>query len=221
MNKSLNKIELRRLTSAPEVRVEREEREDGTTATYVSGYAVVFEQYSKPFWDEWCEIVSRGAFANTDMSDVVMVVDHSREVGDVLARSKDGQGTLAITIDEQGVKFRFAVPDTTKGRDVLALIERGDISECSFAFWVRRDSWLYDVDFEGKQMDVRRIEEVAKLADLSIVVEYGVRVPDVCAKIQESVISTVEVMTGLTVKAVNVSVEGIKFKELAAEKKAD
>ncbi len=59
------------------------------------------------------------------------------------------------------------------------------------------------------------------VADLSIVVEYGVRVPDVCAKIQESVISTVEVMTGLTVKAVNVSVEGIKFKELAAEKKAD
>ncbi len=170
MNKSLNNIELRRLTSAPELRVEREEREDSTTATYVSGYAVVFEQYSKPFWDEWCEIVSRGAFANTDMSDVVMVVDHSREVGDVLARSKDGQGTLAITIDEQGVKFRFAVPDTTKGRDVLALIERGDISECSFAFWVKRDSWLYDVDFEDKKMDVRRIEEVAKLADLSIVV---------------------------------------------------
>ena len=36
----------------------------------------------------------------------------------------------------------------------------------------------------------------------------------------ESVISTVEVMTGLTVKAVNVTVEGIKFKE-TAEKNAD
>lgn len=61
------------------------------------------------------------------------------------------------------------------------------------------------------------------VADLAIVVDYGVRVPDVCAKIQESVISTVEVMTGLTVKAVNVSVEGIKFKEIAApaEKNAD
>ena len=58
------------------------------------------------------------------------------------------------------------------------------------------------------------------VADLAIVVDYGVRVPDVCAKIQESVISTVEVMTGLTVKAVNVTVEGIKFKE-TAEKNAD
>ena len=58
------------------------------------------------------------------------------------------------------------------------------------------------------------------VADISIVVDFGVRVPDVCAKIQESVISQVEVMTGLTVKAVNVAVEGIKIKEIA-EKNAD
>ena len=61
------------------------------------------------------------------------------------------------------------------------------------------------------------------VADLEIVVDFGVKVPDVCAKIQESVISTVEVMTGLTVKAVNISVEGIKIKEIAPadEKDAD
>lgn len=55
------------------------------------------------------------------------------------------------------------------------------------------------------------------VADLEIVVDYGVRVPDVCEKIQESVTSTVEVMTGLTVKAVNITVDGIKFKEIAAQ----
>ena len=62
------------------------------------------------------------------------------------------------------------------------------------------------------------------VADLDIVVDYGVKVPDVCAKIQESVTSTVEVMTGLTVKAVNITIDGIKFKENAAltsEKNAD
>ena len=62
------------------------------------------------------------------------------------------------------------------------------------------------------------------VADLDIVVDYGVKVPDVCAKIQESVTSTVEVMTGLTVKAVNITIEGIKFKEntaLTSEKNAD
>lgn len=167
---NLNNIELRRLNTRPELRMESEVREDGTTLCYVSGYAVVFEQYSAPFWDEIVEIISRTAFDNTDMSDVVMVVDHSRQVGDVLARSKNGEGSLEISIDDIGVKFRFAVPDTSVGRDVVALIERGDITECSFAFWVRKDSWSYDMMVEGKRYDVRRIEDVARLADLSIVV---------------------------------------------------
>ena len=170
MNNNLNNIELRRLTSSPEFRMEVELREDGTTQRYISGYAVVFEQYSRSFYDEWVEIVDRKAFANTDMSDVVMVVDHSQEVGDVLARSRNGVGTLDISVDEHGVKFRFAVPDTTVGRDIVELIERGDISECSFAFWVKADEWRYDVPFGDTTMDERRILEVARLADLSIVV---------------------------------------------------
>lgn len=168
---NLNNIELRRLSAAPaEFRVEKIEREDGGTDRYVSGYAVVFEQYSKPIWDEWVEIISRGAFTDTDMSDVVMVVDHARDVQSILARSRNGEGTLSISIDEHGVAFRFLVPDTTVGRDIVALIERGDISECSFAFWVKEDRWSYDMMVEGKTYDVRRIEQVAKLADLSIVV---------------------------------------------------
>lgn len=175
MNKSLNNIELRRLSVSPEYRVESATNEDGNVEHYISGYAVVFEQPSRPFWDEWYEVIARGAFDNTDMSDVVMVVDHSREVGDVLARYKNGTGSLDITVDEQGVKFRFEVPDTQRGRDVLALIERGDISECSFAFWVKRDEWRYDVEINDKVMKERRVTEVAKLADLSIVVtgQYG------------------------------------------------
>lgn len=169
-NKTLNNIELRRLNSAPEFRMEREQREDGSTQHVISGYAVVFEQYSRSFYDEWVEIIDRNAFANTDMSDVVMVVDHSNEVSDVLARSRNGVGTLNISVDEKGVMFRFAVPDTTVGRDIVQLIERGDISECSFAFWTKADEWRYGVAFGDKIMDERRIMEVARLADLSIVV---------------------------------------------------
>lgn len=170
MNKTLNNVELRRINGAPELRMEVVEREDGSSQKYISGYAVVFDQYSRSFYDEWIEIIDRNAFASTDMSDVVMVVDHSQEVGDVLARSRNGVGTLEIAVDERGVKFRFPVPDTTVGRDVVELIERGDISECSFAFWVKADEWRYDVEIAGKHLDERRILEVARLADLSIVV---------------------------------------------------
>lgn len=52
--------------------------------------------------------------------------------------------------------------------------------------------------------------------DVQIVVDYGVRVPDVCKEIQDSVIRALETMTGLTVYAVNITIQGVKFKELAA-----
>lgn len=45
--------------------------------------------------------------------------------------------------------------------------------------------------------------------DLAIIVEYGTKIPDVAWEIQEKVKSEVEAMTGLTVSAVNVSVEGV------------
>lgn len=171
MSNNLNNVELRRLNTQPaEFRVEQVTREDGVVERYVSGYAIVFEQYSKPIYDDWVEIISRNALANTDMSDVVMCVDHSREVGDILARSRNGQGTLAISVDDHGVAFRFLVPDTTTGADLVALLERGDITECSFAFIVRRDQWTYDQPFGERVRDVRRIEVIATLLDLSIVV---------------------------------------------------
>jgi HK97 family phage prohead protease len=171
MSNNLNNVELRRLNTQPtEFRVEQVTREDGVVERYVSGYAIVFEQYSKPIYDDWVEIISRNALANTDMSDVVMCVDHSREVGDILARSRNGQGTLTISVDDHGVAFRFLVPDTTTGADLVALLERGDITECSFAFIVLRDQWSYDQPFGDRVRDVRRIEDIATLLDLSIVV---------------------------------------------------
>lgn len=45
--------------------------------------------------------------------------------------------------------------------------------------------------------------------DLAIIVEYGTKIPDIAWEIQEKVKSEVEAMTGLTVAAVNVSVEGV------------
>nr|NNM91015.1 Asp23/Gls24 family envelope stress response protein [Bacilli bacterium] len=49
--------------------------------------------------------------------------------------------------------------------------------------------------------------------DLSIIAEYGYRIPDVALEIQEGVKQAIEGMTGLDVVAVNVNVLGIAFKE--------
>jgi uncharacterized alkaline shock family protein YloU len=54
--------------------------------------------------------------------------------------------------------------------------------------------------------------------DLSVIIDYGVRIPDVAAQIQESVKSAVERMTGLVVVEANVNVQGVAF---AAETKEE
>ena len=76
------------------------------------------------------------------------------------------------------------------------------------------------VDLLGKKNLSKGVKITMKdntvTAEVQIVVEYGVRVPDVCVKIQESVISAVETMTGLKVTAVNVIVQDLKLKETPA-----
>ena len=49
--------------------------------------------------------------------------------------------------------------------------------------------------------------------DVNIIVEYGVRIPDVAFEIQNRVKKAVENMTGLTVTEVNVHVQGVKTTE--------
>lgn len=51
-------------------------------------------------------------------------------------------------------------------------------------------------------------EENASI-DIAIVVEYGIKIPEVVSQIQDNVKKTVEAMTGLEVSAVNVYVQNI------------
>jgi uncharacterized alkaline shock family protein YloU len=49
--------------------------------------------------------------------------------------------------------------------------------------------------------------------DLNLIVDYGVKIPDVSWKVQENVKTAIESMTGLKVLAVNVHVNGINLKK--------
>ena len=59
---------------------------------------------------------------------------------------------------------------------------------------------------KGIKIDVQ--DGVAKI-DVNIIVEYGVRIPDVAFEIQNRVKKAVESMTGLKVSEVNVHVQGV------------
>lgn len=64
----------------------------------------------------------------------------------------------------------------------------------------------------SKGIKVEVTEKEAKIA-VNIIVEYGVRIPDVAFEIQNRVKKAVEAMTGLNVTGVNVHVQGVKTTE--------
>ncbi|KAA8674881.1 Asp23/Gls24 family envelope stress response protein [Clostridium sp. MT-14] len=53
------------------------------------------------------------------------------------------------------------------------------------------------------------VGENSAAIDLYVVVEYGVRIPDVALKVQENVKRAVESMTGLDVSAINIHVQNV------------
>lgn len=55
------------------------------------------------------------------------------------------------------------------------------------------------------------VEEGVVSVQISCMVEYGYSVHEVCANIQENVKKTIETMTGMTVKTVDVHVTGLSF----------
>jgi hypothetical protein len=126
------------------------------------GHAAVFNQETD-IGGWFREMILPGAFAESiGQDDVRALFNHSPDY--VLGRNK--AGTLMLTEDEQGLRVEIDPPDTQFARDLSVSIERGDISQMSFAFEIKDSK---DVDWErgGKGMlDLRKIKR-AKLYDVS------------------------------------------------------
>ncbi|MGL4737712.1 MAG: Asp23/Gls24 family envelope stress response protein [Cellulosilyticaceae bacterium] len=62
------------------------------------------------------------------------------------------------------------------------------------------------------------VSEDQVFVDIVGTVKYGVKIQDVCLKVQEKVKNSIETMTGLDVKAVDIRIAGVYFpKEKLAE----
>jgi HK97 family phage prohead protease/HK97 family phage major capsid protein len=132
-----------------------EVRAAGDDSLVVEGYASNFEvEYDLGYFKE---TVARGAFDNVMEDDVRFLLNHT---GAPLARTTNG--TLELSVDDQGLKYRAALADTQDGRDLYKLIKRGDISQSSFAFTIEADEWSED-------RSTRTITKVGKLLDTSAV----------------------------------------------------
>jgi uncharacterized protein len=136
-------IERRTLTDRPELRA----TEKGKTAM---GYAAVFNR-STDIAGYFMERIKPGAFSKAVGADVRALIDH--DTGRVIGRTS--AGTLRLAEDETGLKVEIDLPDTTDGRDLAVLLERGDITGMSFGFVVTHDEWD-----ETGEMPMRTIHEV-------------------------------------------------------------
>lgn len=106
----------------------------------LEGYAALFDVPARI--DAFLEIIRPGAFSRSLKSnpDIVATADHNPAA--ILARTRSG--TLRLAEDAKGLYFDLDVPDTSAGRDVLALAERGDLGGASFTFSKRRDGEKWD-----------------------------------------------------------------------------
>lgn len=122
-------LETRTLTRPLEVRA-------ATTGRTIAGYAAVFNS-TADIGDSFREVIAPGAFSGSMQNDVVALIGHDRNR--VLGRSS--AGTLRLREDGVGLAVEIDLPDTTDGRDLAVLIERGDVSGMSFGFVVTKQSW--------------------------------------------------------------------------------
>ncbi|QFT30099.1 Caudovirus prohead protease [Labrenzia sp. THAF82] len=130
-----------------------------TKGRRLEGYAATFNEDAN-IDGSFVETIAPGAFASSlrSQSDVLALVDH--DPGRVLARTRSG--TLRLSEDSRGLAFDLDIPDTTAGRDVLALAERGDLGGMSFGFTMLEESR------QGDRRELRTVD----LHEISVVLAW-------------------------------------------------
>lgn len=129
----------------------------------IVGKAICFESPSNDLG--FIETIKRGAVTEDLLlkSDVFAKMNHSDDY--ILARSKNGNGSLLLEIRDDGLYYMFDAPNTEKGNELLEHIKRNEINTSSFAFsvadepdaekWYKKDGIIYrDIYKIGGLFDV-------------------------------------------------------------------
>jgi hypothetical protein len=126
---------------------------DGNT---LAGIAITYNNDSRTINERglrFTERIAPGAF-DSALSGADVKLYYNHDVSMPLARTISK--TLTLSSTAQGIAFSADIPDTTLGRDIKTLLQRGDLTgEMSFGFIVRDDSW-----------NKERTERIVRKADL-------------------------------------------------------
>lgn len=104
----------------------------------IVGYAAKFMNRSQDLGG-FIEQIDPQAFTRTlsEGADVRALIDHNPSL--ILGRTVSG--TLRLETDSTGLLVEITPPDTTYARDLMVSLERGDVTQMSFAFVTKQDTW--------------------------------------------------------------------------------
>ena len=161
----------------------REPQEGQTESRTIEGTPIVFGVRSVNLtpWSETrevYEVLEPGCITNDllQRSDVILNLNHSNMVPDVLGRCRNGKGTLSLEMRANNIGCRCDIARTPNADAALELMRRGDITGMSFAF---EDDWQDSengVSYErtsemhdGKEVWLRHVKRITGLYDVAIV----------------------------------------------------
>lgn len=135
----------------------------------VGGYAVKFDSESQNMG--FIEIIRKGAITEEVImnSDIFARFNHNEDT--CLARSRYGEGSLALELRDDGLYYEFEAPHTAIGDELLEHLKRGEMSTSSFAFTLPEDG--SGEKWYGREDGtlVREITKIDRLYDVSPVYE--------------------------------------------------
>jgi len=176
MSEQKEMLEQRNTTFPVSVTEENEKRT-------VEGYAMLFGVKSDGL--DFEEVIERGALDGViEKSDVFALLNHNRDRG-ILARSVNGKGSMTLTVDSKGLKYRFEAPRTMLGDELLENLRRNEINQSSFAFTVADGGEKWERMKSGKWK--RTISQFARIYDVSPVYNAAYSKTTVCMRGKEQV----------------------------------
>lgn len=158
-------IERRCLTAeeAPECELQIETRASGREA--IRGLAIPYHRLSLDLGG-FRERILPGAFDKVlnrqrGRGEILSYYNHNSD----LLLGRESAGTLEIIADDRGISYVVEPPDTTAGRDVLALVRSRNLKGSSFAFTVsQKGGERFTTDENGRA--VREIVEASGLYEV-------------------------------------------------------
>lgn len=133
----------------------------------ITGRPIVYDSVTN--LGEFDEVIDRGALDNTDLTDVRFLVNHNVSMIP-LARSRrnNGNSTMKLSTDYDGMNIDFVNLDTENNTDAAALysaVRRGDITGMSFMFSIDGEKWD---DLESDH-PTRHITKIGTVVEVSAV----------------------------------------------------